>query len=91
MSKRKECEEMFNKKELYLEFKKKSAFVLEDKENFNIWLNTVLEYALDIDDSEIIIQVLKTKGFVIDRLNFKYIKCVVDEEDEEKLKYAEFV
>jgi hypothetical protein len=90
MSKRKVCEETFNKKELYLEFKKNSSSILDDKENLNIWLNIILEYALDIDDSEIIKRILQMDRFVIDKLNFEYVKCVLDE-DEEKLKYAEFV
>ena len=90
MSKRKVCEETFNKKELYLEFKKNSSFILDDKENLNVWLNIILEYALDIDDSEIIKRILQMDGFVIDKLNFEYVKCVLDE-DEEKLKYVEFV
>ena len=59
MSKRKVCEETFNKKELYLEFKKNSSFILDDKENLNVWLNIILEYALDIDDSEIIKRILQ--------------------------------
>ena len=90
MSKRKVCEETFNKKELYLEFKKNSSFILDDKENLNVWLNIILEYALDIDDSEIIKRILQMDGFMIDKLNFEYVKCVLDE-DEEKLKYVEFV
>jgi hypothetical protein len=90
MSKRKVCEETFNKKELYLEFKKNSSSILDDKENLNIWLNIILEYALDIDDSETIKKILQMDRFVIDKLNFEYVKCVLDE-DEEKLKYAEFV
>ena len=43
-----------------------------------------------IDDSEIIKRILQMDGFVIDKLNFEYVKCVLDE-DEEKLKYVEFV
>lgn len=90
MSKRKVCEETFNKKELYSEFKKNPSSILDDKENLNIWLNIILEYSLDIDDSDMIEKILKMDGFMIDKLNFEYIKCVLDE-NEEKLKYAEFI
>jgi hypothetical protein len=90
MSKRKVCEETINKKELYSEFKKDQSSILDDKENLNIWLNIILEYSLDIDDSGMIEKILKMDGFMIDKLNFEYIKCVLDE-NEEKLKYAEFI
>jgi hypothetical protein len=84
-------EDSFNKRELYMEFKESPLVILRDEETRDIWLNIVLEYSLDIDDSEMIEKILKMDGFMIDRSNFEYIKCVVDDNDEDKLKYAEFV